>query len=86
VFGGRVETLATEFDCVTLRAVDRMERAVEAGTKLVRLGGWLAMMTTGSDLARLQAAAGGGFVWRASVALPGGEDRMLALGRREQAA
>lgn len=82
VFGGRAETLTTEFDCVTLRAVDRMERAVEAGAKRVRLGGWLAMMTTGSDLERLQATGGGGFVWRESVALPGGEDRVLALGQR----
>jgi 16S rRNA (guanine527-N7)-methyltransferase len=85
VFGGRAETLVAEFDCVTLRAVDRMERAVGAAAKLVRVGGWLAPMTTGSDLARLEAAAGGGFVWREGVTLPGGGDRMLALGQREPA-
>lgn len=85
VHAGRAETLAAEFDCVTLRAVDRMERAVEAAAKLVRVGGWLAPMTTGSDLARLEAAAGDGFVWREGVALPGGEHRVLALGTREPA-
>jgi 16S rRNA (guanine527-N7)-methyltransferase len=85
VHGGRAEALAAEFDCVTLRAVDRMERAVEAAAKLVCVGGWMALMTTGSDVARLEMAAGCGFVWREGIPLPGGGDRLLALGQREQA-
>lgn len=43
---GRAEALRAVFDCVTLRAVDKMESAVELAARLVRPGGWLALMTT----------------------------------------
>lgn len=82
VHSGRAETLGVPFDCVTLRAVDRMEMAVQAATGLVASSGWLAVMTTGADLSTVQAAAGPGFRWSNPVPLPGGEDRLLALGLR----
>jgi 16S rRNA (guanine527-N7)-methyltransferase len=78
----RAELLADQFDCVTLRAVDRMPRAVEAATRLVVLGGYLALMTTESEVAKLQAAAGAAFSWSDGLQLPGGEERVLALGER----
>jgi 16S rRNA (guanine527-N7)-methyltransferase len=81
----RAETLTARFDCVTLRAVDRMPRAVEAAARLVVPGGWLALMTTRSALAGLQAASGADFSWGAGgghTPLPGGNDRILALGSR----
>lgn len=81
VHSGRAEALTERFDCVTLRAVDRMEEAVHAGAMLVNPGGWLAPMTTRGDLARLTAAAGAGFTWADPLPLPGGEDRLLVLGR-----
>ncbi len=77
---GRAETLAEVFDCVTLRAVDRMEGAVRVATQFVCPSGWLALMTTGADLAGLQAAAGAEFAWPQLLTLPGGNDRLLALG------
>jgi 16S rRNA (guanine527-N7)-methyltransferase len=77
---GRAETLGLQFDCVTLRAVDQMEKAVLAGAQLVRPGGWLALMTTIGDQERLKAAAGPKFRWSGRVDLPGGQERMLALG------
>jgi 16S rRNA (guanine527-N7)-methyltransferase len=82
VHSGRAETLTTAFDCVTLRAVDRMELAVQASADLVAPGGWLAPMTTGADLPTIEAIAGAGFAWLDPVRLPGGQDRILALGRR----
>jgi 16S rRNA (guanine527-N7)-methyltransferase len=82
VHAGRAELLNVEFDCVTLRAVDRMAAAVEAGAGLVARGGWLALMTTRSDLAGLQVAAGAAFSWAHLVSLPGGDERVLALGQR----
>ena len=39
VHTGRAETLMTQFDCVTLRAVDRMRQAVRAAAGLVAPGG-----------------------------------------------
>jgi len=82
VYSGRAETLKTQFDCVTLRAVDRMQEATEAASRLVRPGGWLAPMTTRADLAALEAAAGGEYSWEQTIQLPGSEDRVVAVGKR----
>jgi 16S rRNA (guanine527-N7)-methyltransferase len=83
VHPGRAEDLRFAFDCVTLRAVDKMELAVEVAARLVRPGGWLALMTTGAEHIKLEAAAGLGFSWSEAVKLPGGGDRVVALGKRE---
>lgn len=84
VHAGRAEMLHVEqFDCVTLRAVDKMDEAVRAAAGLVRPWGWLALMTTVADLPGLQAAAGPGFAWREPVGLPGGESRVLGLGENK---
>jgi 16S rRNA (guanine527-N7)-methyltransferase len=82
VHAQRAELLATRFDCVTLRAVDRMPDAVRAAARLVAAHGWLALMTTRGELARLQAAAGAEFSWSEVIPLPGSVDRLLAVGQR----
>ena len=82
VHSGRAGDLRTQFDCITLRAVDRMESAVRAAAGLVRPGGWLGLMTTGASLDALKTAAGAVFSWEHPVAPLGGEDRVLALGER----
>ena len=46
VHAQRAELLTEAFDCVTLRAVDRMGEAVGAASVLVAPGGWLVLMTT----------------------------------------
>jgi 16S rRNA (guanine527-N7)-methyltransferase len=83
VHSQRAELLPDPFDCVTLRAVDRMELAVRAAAKLVRPGGWLALMTTRNEVFRLQETAGSSFAWAALVPLPG-EERLIALGERRK--
>jgi len=82
VFAGRAETLPVEFDCVTLRAVDRMELALRSGGQLVRAGGYLAAMTSQVEFEVIKSAAGGSFVWRAPMALPGSETALLALAQK----
>jgi len=82
VHSGRAEDLTANFDCVTLRAVDKMDRAVQAAAKLVRPGGWLALMTTAAALPALQSSAGADFSWTAAPLFPGSDDRLLALGKR----
>jgi 16S rRNA (guanine527-N7)-methyltransferase len=82
VHSGRAEALSAVFDCVTLRAVDRMQMAVQAAAQLVRPGGWLALMTTIADLPALREAAGAELKWSKSLPLPGSEDRLIALGER----
>jgi 16S rRNA (guanine527-N7)-methyltransferase len=81
VHGGRAESLATTFDCVILRAVDRMEGAVSAGAHLVSRSGWIMAMTTGSELRSVKAAAGTVFTWQRNVQLPMSVDRIIAIGR-----
>ena len=46
VHAQRAEVLRTVFDCVTMRAVDKMPKAVAAAVPLVAPAGWLALMTT----------------------------------------
>jgi 16S rRNA (guanine527-N7)-methyltransferase len=81
VHAGRAELLQERFDCVALRAVDKMEAAVTAAVPLVRPGGWLALMTTHADFPKYEAMEGQHFSWNALEALPGSEERVLALGR-----
>jgi 16S rRNA (guanine527-N7)-methyltransferase len=85
VHSGRAETLQSVFDCVTLRAVDKMPQAVGAAARLVAPAGWLALMTTNAGLANLQTAAGEEFSWPSIVPLSGSTDRIVAFGLRQQA-
>ena len=86
VHADRAETLSEVpnqvFDCVALRAVEKMPRAVAAAVMLVAPQGWLALMTTDASLAELQTAAGPHFKWKESIRLPGSESRILALGQK----
>jgi 16S rRNA (guanine527-N7)-methyltransferase len=85
VHSGRAEMLRTAFDCVVLRAVDKMPKAVATATRLVAPAGWLALMTSYADLPKLQLAAGPGFSWTRQIALPRATDRIVAFGRRSDA-
>jgi 16S rRNA (guanine527-N7)-methyltransferase len=80
VYPGRAEALAERFDCVALRAVDRMRQAVIVASCLLAPSGKLALMTTGAELGGLEEAAGAEFSWSAPLPLPGGDDRLLGLG------
>jgi 16S rRNA (guanine527-N7)-methyltransferase len=84
VFADRAELLLTSFDCVTLRAVDKMESAVRSGAKLVKRGGWLALMTTQASAPSLRQAAGDAFEWSEACLLPNSSDRILLLGKRSR--
>ena len=82
VFGQRAESLTQQFDCVALRAVDQMERAVASACRLVRPGGWLAIMTTMAELPVIHAAAGDQFNCSETMLLPGSDQRVLAVSSR----
>jgi 16S rRNA (guanine527-N7)-methyltransferase len=85
VHSGRAETLQATFDCVTLRAVDKMPQAVRSAAQLVAPGGWLALMTTNAGLGVLRIAAGTEFTWLHEVALPASTERIVAFGQRHAA-
>jgi 16S rRNA (guanine527-N7)-methyltransferase len=82
IHSGRAETLTGAFDCVTLRAVDRMDQATPSAAKLVAGNGWLAPLTTTAELHKVQSAAGSDFSWSEPIPLPGSDRRILALARK----
>jgi 16S rRNA (guanine527-N7)-methyltransferase len=82
VFSGRAESIGETFDCVTLRAVDRMEGAIKAASGLVSPGGWLALMAAGRETGEFQRTAGTGFDWESAIDLPNSDTRVVALGCR----
>lgn len=75
VFDGRVEGMAPvrEFDAVTLRAVDRMAEATQAGLARMRAGGLLVVFTTSGALDGMKNAVSG-VTW-------GQEDQIVGLDR-----
>jgi len=81
VWAKRAEALHVVFDCVILRAVDRMPVAVARAARLVAPNGWLALMTTDEDADRLKAKAGADFCWKQPMRLPGSDSRLLLLGQ-----
>jgi len=83
IHSGRAESLTARFDCVTLRAVDRMPQAVQAAASLVSSYGWLAIMTTQTELNALQAAPDQPFDWQTPIPLTGSKNRVLALAQRK---
>jgi len=82
VHADRAENLQTNFDCVILRAVEKMPKAVAAAVNLVAAHGWLALMTTDAAQAELQATAGVQFNWDPPIRLPESDSRILALGQK----
>lgn len=82
VYADRAESIGRTFECVVLRAVDRMSEAVRSAAEIVAEDGWLGLMTTAEDLADLRTAAGTQFSWPEPVRLPGSEQLILALGQR----
>ena len=82
IHGGRAESLGERFDCVTLRAVDRMGDAARVAGDLVADGGLLALLSTTVDEVAIKGWAGAGFTWEAGQPLPGSSDRIVLLGRR----
>jgi 16S rRNA (guanine527-N7)-methyltransferase len=83
VHSARAELLQGQFDCVTLRAVDRMESAIKAAREMVRSRGWLALMTTEGELGHLKGLFGAGWSEFELHGLPGSNIRVLALTRRK---
>ncbi len=83
VHAGRAETLPGGFDCVTLRAVDQMEVAVTAASRLVRPGGWLGVMTTRAKLPDVVYVAGDDVCWATEIRLPSRGEQIIAFGQKK---
>ena len=81
IFAGRGEDFAATADLVTLRAVERYERALGAAARLVAPGGRLALLIGSPQAARTPQLLAG-FGWQAPVAIPQSSARVLLVGTK----
>jgi len=82
VFAGRAESISTTFDCLTLRAVDRMSVAIKSAIPLVSPGGWLVVMTTEARLPEAMATGRESISWLNPVRNQHSMQRILLIGAR----
>jgi len=80
VHSGRAEELKQKFDCITLRAVDNMQKAIPAAIQLLTPTGWLAIMTTIEEAPAIQTAINQ-IAWQLIQPLPPKTNRVLLLGK-----
>lgn len=80
IHGGRAETLEERFNCVVLRAVDRMQEAVSSAVSLVQPEGWLVVMTTASEQAELERMTKPAIAWQSAQSIAGSTEQILLLG------
>lgn len=80
VYASRAETIEGQFDCVVLRAVERMAEAAALAVELASPGGWVGFMTTVGERDAFERI--GGFEWEPARAIPGSRERILLLGKR----
>jgi len=79
VFAGRAEDFPHTAAIVTLRAVEKPERALPAAARLVAPGGRLALLLGAAQAGDAQGLLPG-FSWAPPVALPGSSYRILLIG------
>lgn len=82
VYGGRVEVLGRQFEAVTLRAVDKMLDACRVALEKLTVGGYFLPFTTSNDAPALREALDL-IAWNQSLLLPGSDQRVLLLGRKQ---
>ena len=84
VYAGRVEDMPAgqQFDLVTLRAVDKMGLALRAAYLRIKIRGWMAVLTSQRETSTLQSSLPA-MEWSEPEAIPGSEQRILMLGRKE---
>jgi len=83
VFAGRAEDFPGRAGIVTLRAVEKPQRALAAAARLLSPGGRLARLIGASQAGDAQGLLPG-FSWAHPVSLPGSSDRVLLLGTKER--
>ena len=81
VIAERAETLAREFDLVTMRAVERFERALPVAAGLVRPCGRLVLLIGAEQSATAQAILSD-LQWQTSIAIPQSTARVLLVGTK----
>jgi len=82
VFAGRGEDYASQASLVTMRAVERFEKALPTALALAEPGGRVALMIGNAQVAMAK-TIGGGVEWAGPVGVPGGHSRSLLVGTKD---
>ena len=82
VFAGRAEDFSSTADLVTLRAVERYERALAVAARLVASGGRLALLVGAAQAARTPQLLPA-MRWSQAVAMPQSSGRVLLVGTNQ---
>ncbi len=83
VFAGRAEDFPGRAGIVTLRAVEKPQRALAAAARLLSPGGRLALLIGASQAGEAQGLLPG-FSWANPVYLPGSANRIILTGTRRR--
>jgi len=81
VFPGRAESFPGQADVVTLRAVERFERALGIATRLLVPAGRLALLIGSTQVRRAQ-ELGRDLSWQPAISIPLSASRVLLMGHR----
>lgn len=79
VFAGRAEDFARRAELVTMRAVEKFERALSAAVGLVAPRGRLALLIGARQVETAQRVQPG-LIWQSALAIPGSSQGVLAVG------
>jgi 16S rRNA (guanine527-N7)-methyltransferase len=82
VFGGRAEEWGKTADLVTMRAVEKFERALPVAAKLVAPGGRLCLLIGSSQVNAAQDLMGDSWSWRKPVTVPKAAGRVVVIAER----
>jgi 16S rRNA (guanine527-N7)-methyltransferase len=80
VFSGRGEDYVGQADVVTLRAVERFERALPLALRLVRSGGRISLLIGDAQTAKARELSPG-VAWRNPIEVPLSSRRVLLIGK-----
>ena len=82
VFGGRAEEWGKTADVVTLRAVEKFERALPVAAKLVAPGGRLCLLIGSGQVNAAQDLIGESWTWAKPVTVPKAAGRVVVIAER----
>ncbi len=82
VFCGRAEQWGQTADLVTLRAVEKFERALPVAAALVRPGGKLCLLIGAGQTKSARDLSGEQWTWRDPLPIPLSTGRVIAIGER----
>jgi 16S rRNA (guanine527-N7)-methyltransferase len=81
VYAGRAEESKLKSQIVTIRAVEKFEKALRTAASLVESGGSLVLLI-GESQARALPKALANFIWLDPISIPQSRERILLIGKR----